>query len=676
MSVQFGRWNFDGQLPAPGYIDKVSAALAPYGPDSNESYTQGGIKILYRAFYTTKESRREEQPHICTSGAVISWDGRLDNRAELITELQDAVTMNSTDIAIVAAMYEKAGATCFGKLIGDWALSIWNPSNRSLILAKDPIGTRHLYYSIDKNQVTWSSILDPLVLFAGKTFAICEEYIAGWLSYFPAAHLTPYVGIHAVPPSSSVLLQPGKHIVSKYWDFDPDKTIRYRSDTEYEEHFRTAFATAVQRSLRSDRPVLAELSGGMDSSSIVCMADTVIAQGHAECPRLDTISWYNSSWPTWDDPVYFAKVEEKRGRTGCHIDLSTQKQSEELGAQIYSTSESEFEGDHFAAAPIPNNRSSSELFKQYVAYMMSQEHRVTLSGLAGENATGAGVPTPKQELQNLLATAQFYTLSCQVNAWAAKMRQTRLTLLWEAIRGFFPLALLGVPKDARPAPWFRPDFVRRNHAALCGYPSRVKLFGPLPSFQVNVHTLDSERRLLAFYTLPSAPPREKRYPYVDRSLLEFLYAIPREQIVRIGQRRSLMRRALVGIVPNELLNRKQKAFVPQEAQEDSVIESPNLFEMHQHIVSGSIGIIDTERFVEALRKARHNEAIPIGWLRHTLTLESWLHHLTIHGVVTDPTPTTNPDYYSHHSKRSEKSLCMSLDTREHPVPAQPNSSAS
>src|SRR6266436_8553996 len=112
---------------------------------------------------------------------------------------------------------------------------------------------------------------------------------------FPAVHLTPCVGIHSVPPSSFVLLRPGKHVVSKYWDFDPGKRIRYRADAEYEEHFRTVFAQAVQRRLRSDRPVLAELSGGMDSSSIVCMADLVIARGQAHCPRLDTISWFVSS---------------------------------------------------------------------------------------------------------------------------------------------------------------------------------------------------------------------------------------------------------------------------------------------------------------------------------------------------------------------------------------------
>jgi asparagine synthase (glutamine-hydrolysing) len=227
-------------------------------------------------------------------------------------------------VAIVAAAYEKWGANCFAKLIGDWALSIWNPGNRSLILAKDPIGTRHLYYSFDNNQVTWSTILDPLVRLAGKTFALNEEYIAGWFSMFPAVDLTPCVGIHSVPPSSSVLLRPGKHAVSKYWDFDPKNKIRYRTEAEYEEHFRVVFAKAVQRKLRSDRPVLAELSGGRDSSSIVCMADTIIARGAADTPRLDTISYYDDSEPNWNERPYFTKVEEKRGRTGWHVNVGAQ----------------------------------------------------------------------------------------------------------------------------------------------------------------------------------------------------------------------------------------------------------------------------------------------------------------------------------------------------------------
>jgi asparagine synthase (glutamine-hydrolysing) len=668
MSVQFGRWNFEGQPPAPDYIEKVSATLASYGPDGNESYSKGGVRILYRAFHTTKESRREKQPHISSSGAVITWNGRLDNRPELISELSDSLTNGSTDVAIVAMAFEKWGANCFAKLIGDWALSIWNPGNRSLILAKDPIGTRHLYYSLDNNQVTWSTILDPLVLFAGKTFEICEEYIAGWFAIpvFPAAHLTPYVGIHAVPPSSSVLLRPGKHIVSKYWDFDPGRRIRYRTDGEYEEHFRSALATAVQRRLRSDRPVLAELSGGMDSSSIVCMADIVIARGDAECPRLDTVSWFDDTYdhlePDSNELHWISKVEEKRRRTGCQINIGALRRIEVKETISHKFFESEFENDHLAAIPSAN-KGLSEHFKQYAAYMKSEGHRVTLSGIGGDEPTGGGVPTPTPELQNLLARARFVTLSRQLKSWAAKMRTTRLPLLWEAVQGFFS-AHVNVPKEMLTTTWLYPGFVRRNRATFWGYPFRVKLFGPLPSFQDHIDKFEANRRFVAYCRLSSELLREVRYPYYDRDFLEFMYAIPRAQIVRVGQRRSLMKRALVGIVPDELLSRRRKAFVPQEPKKDSSAEWPSLIDIGQSIVGSSVGIIHPGRFAKALQKACCNEDVPIESLKRTLTLEFWLRHLTIHGVLTSSVST----------KRQE--ISSSPEAMELREPTRPESLAS
>ena len=630
MSVQFGRWSFEGQPPAPDYIEKVSAALAPYGPDSNESYSKGGLSILYRAFHTTKESHREVQPHICPSGAVLTWDGRLDNRAALVSELRDSLTINSTDAAIVAVSYEKWGTNCLGKLIGDWALSLWIPRQRSVLLAKDAIGTKHLYYSFDDKQLTWSSILDPLVLLAGKTFEICDEYIAGWLAtLFSAAHLTPYVGIHAVPPSSSVILKPGKHIVSKYWDFDPGKRIRYHTDAEYEEHFRSVLATAVQRRLRSDRPVLAELSGGMDSSSIVCMADVVIARGHADCPRLDTLTWFDESKPYWGEFLNFTKVEEKRGRTGHHIDAAAF--TEDHSPVPFG---SEFLGDRFAATPVPNSRTS-EFFKQNATYINSQGYRVTLSGIGGE-FTGDGVPTPKPELQDLLARARFFTLHRQLNAWADKMRKTRVPLLRDAIRGF---AFQNTPESINPAgPWFHPGFTRRNRAALRGYPFRVKLFGPLPSFQDHIDKLEANRRFLAYCSLRPDLLEERRFPLLDRDFLEFMFAIPREQIVRVGQRRSLMKRALVGIVPDEILHRRKKEIVPQETPnntpaERTTTEWPSLVEIGQQIVGTSAAIIDPNRLFVVLQKVQRSEEVPFDSLKRTLTLESWLRHLTTKRVI-------------------------------------------
>ena len=92
MSVQFGRWNFDGKPVAPEYIERVNASLAPYGPDGKQMYWKEGVAILFHSFHTTKESRRETQPHVLPSGSVITWDGRLDNRKGLLSQLRDSLT--------------------------------------------------------------------------------------------------------------------------------------------------------------------------------------------------------------------------------------------------------------------------------------------------------------------------------------------------------------------------------------------------------------------------------------------------------------------------------------------------------------------------------------------------------------------------------------------------------
>ena len=75
----------------PGYIEKVNSPLAPYGPDASDRILKRS-SILYGAFHTTKESHREIQPHVGPSGAVITWDGRLDNRLELIRHLRDSLS--------------------------------------------------------------------------------------------------------------------------------------------------------------------------------------------------------------------------------------------------------------------------------------------------------------------------------------------------------------------------------------------------------------------------------------------------------------------------------------------------------------------------------------------------------------------------------------------------------
>lgn len=620
MSVQFGRWHFEGQPAAPQYLEKVSGVLAPYGPDGKSSYAKGGVDILHFAFHTTRESRQEKQPFLLRSGAVLSWDGRLDNRAEMIALFGPPSAQEVTDLVIVAAAYERWGTGCFGKLIGDWALSVWNPHDRSLIFAKDPIGSRHLFYSAENDHITWCTVLDPLVLFAGRTFELEEEYIAGWLSQFPATHLTPYAGVHAVPPSCFVRLEKGKLELRKYWDFDPDKRIRYRSDREYEEHFRSVFGESIRRRLRSDAPILAELSGGMDSSSIVCMADSLIAHEITESLRLDTVSYYNDSEPNWNEKPYFTKVEAKRGRTGCHIDVS-----------VHESFQSELTEDGIVASPTSACRPT-EAGRQLKALLNSQKNRVVLSGIGGDEVTG-GVPTATPELADLLARLQLRDLAHQLRLWALDKRKPWLHLLFEAVRRFSPPALLGHPEFRQPAPWLDPSFVRRHRAALSGYEPRLSLFGPRPSFQENLATLETVRRQVAWFAEPTDPPYERRFPYLDRGLLEFLYAVPRDQIVRPGHRRSLLRRAMTGIVPDELLNRKRKAFVVRAPLLALSAESAPLTELSRQMLSDSLGIVESGRIREALERTRQGKKVSILVLLRTLRVEAWLRGLRRSGLM-------------------------------------------
>lgn len=611
MSAQFGKCNFNGKPVDPKDLDEVRPVLAPYGPDGEGYLCKDNAGILYRAFHTTKESRREIQPQISESGVVLTWDGRLDNREQLIGEMSGDVWSECTDVEIVAAAYRRWGSNAFAKLIGDWALSICDPKEPSLVLAKDFVGTRQLYYRVEEDRVIWCSILDPLVLFAGHEFELEEEYVAGWLAFFPAPNLTPYTGIHSVPPSSFVRLAMGTLSVVKYWDFDPANKIRYRTDAEYEEHFRVAFSESVRRRLRSDTPVLAELSGGMDSSSIVCVADDVIAQKRAETIRLDTVSYYDNTEPNWNERPYFTKVEAVRGRTGWHIDVSSQK--------FFNVRVQE---NVFVAVPnccgVPE-----ETKQQFSACVASQGNRVVLSGIGGDEVTG-GVPTPMPELEDLLAKFRVQGAIHRLREWALCQRRPWIHLLMEAASAFLPPALIGIPAYKRPASWLHPDFVKHRQAALRGYESRLKLFGPLPSFQENLLTLDALRRQLSCDAVPSDPLYEKRYPYLDRGLLEFIYAIPREQIVRPAQRRSLLRRALAGMVPDEVLNRRRKAFVARSPIMAISRERASLRELSERLVSSALGFVDARAFGQELEKARHGQEIPVVTLKRTLCLELWL----------------------------------------------------
>jgi asparagine synthase (glutamine-hydrolysing) len=623
VSAQFGKFNFDGRPVEPSDLSRIRSLLVPHGPDCEGSLCEGNFGILYRAFNTMQKGPRESQPFVNSSGITVTWDGRLDNRAELLTQMQGALSQEATDVEIVTAGYELWGMNCFEKLIGDWALSIWDPLRQTVVLARDFIGTRHLYYSFDPESVTWSTILDPFLLLGNKKLQLEEEYIAGWLSWFPESHLTPFVGIQSVPPACVVQLRNGIRTVTTYWRFDSAKRVRYSTDSEYEEHFRTVFAQSVRRRLRSGGPVVAELSGGMDSSSIVCVADLIMSQGDSPAPQLHTVSYYDDSEPNWNERPYFSLVEDKRGRRGCHIDVS-------------SSEECDLTCSGGRVVPVPGLLGGSELARRRLSNCLAQQgDRVLLSGIGGDEVAG-GVPTATQELADLLSRWELKELAHKLKLWALAQRRPWFHLFGETVRMFFPADLVGVPQLKRPAAWLQSDFAHRHRCAARGYETRWKVLGALPSFQDNMATLEAMRRQLTCDHPSAEPLYEARYPFLDRNLLEFLFAIPRDQLVRPGQRRSLMRRALAGIVPDALLNRRRKAYVARGSlaslsRQAALLASPGI-----EMVSASFGMVDGTKLANVLEKARCGQMVPTVNLIRTLQLEKWLRTLIQHALIDPP----------------------------------------
>jgi asparagine synthase (glutamine-hydrolysing) len=591
MSVLFGTHNFDGFV-SDGHVQRVSSELKNQPLDRESTFCEQDTALLYRGLSTFKESHGEIQPHVTQSGAILTWDGRLDNREQIISQLESESLSGRDDLAIVAAAYERWGTDCFSKLLGDWALVICDRKNHSVLLAKDFIGARPLYYFIEEGRTVWSTLLDLLVAFAGHPFDLEAEFIAGLLAFYPATHLTPLSGIRSVPPACFVSLAKGRHRISRYWNFDPTYKLRYRTDAEYEEHFRVIFRESLRRRLRADAPILAELSGGIDSSAIVCVADAIMRDGAAETPRLDTVSYYDDSEPDWDERPYFAQVEKQRGRAGFHLNVAAGRRTDGCDRLNY---------------------------------------RVLLSGIGGDEVTG-GIPDPSPELADLLSRARFRTFARQLTAWALSKRKPWSHLLFETVRDFLPLAWVDVPQRLQPAAWLNLAFRKSYATVLRGYPQRLRLLGPLPSFQDNLHTLEMLRRQLSCAPSGQLVNREKRYPFLDRDLLEFLFAIPREQLLRPGDRRSLVRRALAGIVPAEVLQRKRKAFASRQPIVEIAKQQASLSESAEPMCCLSLGLVDGPSLWQEVAKAADGQVARTATLVRLFSLEAWLGQMKMSGA--------------------------------------------
>jgi len=616
MSVQAGILHFDGAPANREALLRMSHSVCDFGSDAEMTHFSDSLGMLHRPFYTTPESRAEHQPLLFSYGRAMIWDGRLDNRNELLLLLGKSSPDAWTDIAIVVAAFERWDTDCFTKLIGDWAISIWDPRTHTLILARDYIGIKQLFYYLKPFAIMWCSHLAALAQ-CGDAFTICDEYIAGFLAFKPDACLSPYREIRSVPPGKFVCIKNAHVTTHAYWTFNPRLKTRYKTDAEYEEHYFHLLRQSVHRRLRTDAPILAALSGGLDSTSIVCMADDLWAKGEAATRQVDTVSYYDRSEPDEDDSYHLKKVEQKRGRKGFHLCLSESRDS------------LSFDYTSFIATPGFGMRD--EIKCGMADLIRRGGYRVMLSGTGGDEMNAQALD-PLIPIADLLAHLRFLEAGKQLVAWSLATRLPFIHLLFGALLELFPMQIRArLVARGRLQPWVDRHFARKYRMRTRQIENVEGVWFWRPGPRDAAQTIMTLSRDLSY----SSPSRiEQRYPYLDQTLVEFLTSIPLEQLLRPGNRRSLMRRALSSLLPAEVLQRKTKV---SAARCFSLTLEKHWDKVEQSLISSlssSLGYVDGIELRADLLKLRNGQ-VPLHLVRllKALSLEFWLRDLDARGIL-------------------------------------------
>ena len=182
MSAFAGIFNRDGAPVDRNLLDEFGRRLVYYGLDGGGHKQTASAGMVFRAYHTDRESKLDRQPLVSAAGHILAWDGRLDNRAELISQLPNHVDQSSTDVEIGMASRLRWGTEFLTHLIGDFALSLWEPDSRTLLLARDAFGTRPLYYQLNSQRIIWSSHLSSLLDVSTLQIEVKRKYIASYLS--------------------------------------------------------------------------------------------------------------------------------------------------------------------------------------------------------------------------------------------------------------------------------------------------------------------------------------------------------------------------------------------------------------------------------------------------------------------------------------------------------------
>lgn len=516
--------------------------------------------------YLTPESLLETLPYFDnTDNLAITSDSILDNREELFSllGLSDDGLTEIPDSQLILQAYQKWGRECPDYLLGDFAFAIWDGNKKEVFCAVDHTGNRTFYYYISSQVFAFSTLMEPLFTIKEISRQYSEEWICDFLTIPSVVHqldseLTLYRDVCMLPAGHSLTIKRDKVMKKAYWKVERQKELRLTSDMEYEEAFRDVLGQAVRCRLRSRKPVGIMLSGGLDSASIACFAASELKKKNKTLHAFTAVplSGFNeaglSPKQTADETPFIESLKE--------------------GYKNISFNYCSFPGRH----PLMNTREFFSLLEQpykilenlywidgLLAEARNQGMSTILTGGMGNTTISYG--NFFQCARSLIRTGRWGELVKEINEYGKRKNQapvkvavelfkSNLSSVWANYLHSGESLYSAKPFDLSPV---NPDFARSMDME-----KRFQQYNYDPLYQKKLNAVDHRKMILAphhlshlstIYTkLSLAHNLIIRDPSLDKRVIEFCFSIPEGQFIRHGQDRSLIRRAMSGILPDKI----------------------------------------------------------------------------------------------------------------------------
>jgi asparagine synthase (glutamine-hydrolysing) len=554
-------------------------------------------------------------------------DGRLDNRAELLAFLgaEGGLLADAPDGLIALKLFEREGRNFVHRLTGDYAIATWQPRTRRLELFRSPMGWRPLLWAFDGT--TFGFATEPRALIVGLEFErkLNEGAIGEFLSArFVTETDTLWAGIERVPQGGAIAFEDG--VVSHWaWHGGPFEDFSHRSLDEHVERFNHLLNQSIGAMVRSDRPVTAQLSGGLDSSSLVCRATELFREGKLD-RQIGAISARFPGEPH-DETEWSSAVEDHLGIT-----------AEVVGARRFDPDVArQWCADSYQLPVRPNVLDS---MGGALKALQSDGRRVLWTGEGGDDwLNGSLAHWPDRFMagrwgQLLRHGAEIWPHS----PWHVQLRRTLQSTLLPLASPRHRQALLTPHLDFR---LDRPDWIRPEWMARIGLEDRwhqkierTGLRGMDQRSRYSVFSLGRRYTMIdTVLAFAEGHGVEVRHPLHDRRLTDFFMGAGGEHLRKFDTRKHLLREAMKGTLPEKIRQRRTKSYFVSH-QVDAIDELLRQKPAHE-LNAAKLGWIVPEKIAamhapfEAWRRNGSQGPIPAkawGPVWFTLATDMWLEH--------------------------------------------------